>query len=87
MEKDDLSTHISHAFNEDLTRIRGLTLEMGHTVEEQIGLAVQALLTGDARLGRRVEVDDSRVNELEVTIDGECSQVDRKSTRLNSSHH
>lgn len=75
MEKDDLSTHISHAFNEDLTRIRGLTLEMGHTVEEQIGLAVQALLTGDARLGRRVEVDDSRVNELEVTIDGECSQV------------
>ncbi|HEV7166020.1 MAG TPA: phosphate signaling complex protein PhoU [Gammaproteobacteria bacterium] len=75
MEKDDLSTHISHAFNEDLTRIRGLTLEMGHTVEEQVGLAVQALLTGDARLGRRVEVDDSRVNELEVTIDGECSQV------------
>lgn len=75
MEKDELSTHISHAFNEDLTRIRGLTLEMGHTVEEQIGLAVQALVTGDAHLARRVEVDDSRVNELEVTIDGACSQV------------
>jgi len=75
MEKEDLSTHISHAFNEDLTRIRSLTLEMGHMVEEQIGFAVQALTTGDARLGRRVEVDDSRVNELEVTIDGECSHI------------
>jgi phosphate transport system protein len=75
MEKEDLSTHISHAFNEDLTRIRGLTLEMGHMVEEQIGFAIQALVTGDARLGRRVEVDDSRVNNLEVTIDAECSQV------------
>lgn len=75
MEKDDLSTHISHAFNEDLTRIRALTLEMGHTVEEQIGFAVQALVTGDAHLARRVEGNDSRVNELEVTIDGECSRV------------
>ena len=75
MEKEDLQTHISHAFNDDLTRIRGLTLEMGRMVEEQIGFAVQALITGDARLGRRVEVDDARVNDLEVTIDGECSQV------------
>ncbi len=75
MEKEDLETHISHAFNEDLTRIRGLTLEMGHMVEEQIGFAVQALVSGDARLARRVEVDDARVNNLEVTIDAECSQV------------
>ncbi len=75
MEKEDLSTHISHAFNEDLTRIRGLTLEMGRMVEEQIGFAVQALVSGDARLARRVEVDDARVNDLEVTIDAECSQV------------
>lgn len=75
MEQTDLGTHISHAFNEDLTRIRGLTLEMGRMVEEQIGFAIQALITGDARLARRVEVDDSRVNHLEVTIDNECSQV------------
>ena len=75
MEQQDLSTHISHAFNEDLTRIRDMTLEMGRMVEEQIGLAVQAVVTGDPHLARRVEVDDSRVNNLEVTIDGECSQV------------
>ena len=75
MEQTDLGTHISHAFNEDLTRIRGLTLEMGRMVEEQISLSIQALVTGDSRLARRVEVDDSRVNHLEVTIDNECSQV------------
>jgi len=75
MEQTDLGTHISHAFNEDLTRIRSLTLEMGRMVEEQIDSAIKALVSGDARLARRVEVDDSRVNNLEVTIDNECSQV------------
>jgi len=75
MEKEDLSTHISHAFNEDLTRIRGLTLEMGHMVEQQIAAAVRALLAGDARLARQVEVEDYRVDHLELAIDNECSQV------------
>jgi phosphate transport system protein len=75
MEKQDLSTHISHAFNDDLTRIRGLTLEMGHAVEDQIGTAVKALVSGDAMMARRVEVADYRVNHLEVAIDSECSQV------------
>jgi phosphate transport system protein len=75
MEKEDLSSHISHAFNEDLTRIRGLTLEMGHMVEQQIAEAVHALMAGDARLARKVEVEDYRVDHLEVAIDNECSQV------------
>jgi phosphate transport system protein len=75
MEKDDLSSHISHAFNEDLTRIRGLTLEMGHMVEQQIGAAVKALVAGDARLAHQVEVEDYQVVHLEVAIDNECSQL------------
>ncbi|HEY3644431.1 MAG TPA: phosphate signaling complex protein PhoU [Gammaproteobacteria bacterium] len=75
MEKEDLSSHISHAFNEDLSRIRGLTLEMGHMVEQQIAAAVRALVAGDARLAHQVEVEDYRVDHLEVAIDNECSQV------------
>ena len=75
MEEHDLSKHISHAFNDDLIRIRGLTLEMGHTVEGQIDTAVKSLITADANMARRVEVDDYRVNHLEVAIDNECSQV------------
>ncbi len=75
MEEQDLSTHISNAFNEDLTRIRSLTLEMGHMVEEQIGAAVKSLVEGDTHLAHRVEVDDYRVNHLEVAIDHECSHV------------
>ncbi len=75
MEHVDLSTHISHAFNDDLTRIRTLTLEMGRMVQEQINSAVTALTSGDARLARQVEVEDYRVDNLEVAIDGECSQV------------
>ena len=75
MEQSDLSTHISHAFNEDLSRIRGLTLEMGHMVEQQIDAAVKALVSGDAYLARKVEVEDYQVDHLEVAIDNECSQV------------
>jgi phosphate transport system protein len=75
MEPQDLSTHISHAFNEDLTRIRSLTLEMGHMVEQQIGTAVKALVAGDARLAHQVEVEDYRVDHLEVAIDNECSHL------------
>lgn len=75
MEKADLSSHISHAFNDGLTRIRGLTLEMGHMVERQIGGAVRALIAGDAHLAHQVEVEDYRVDHLEVAIDNECSQV------------
>ena len=52
MEVQDLSSHISHAFNEDLSRIRDLTLEMGRMVEQQIGIAVKALVAGDSRLAR-----------------------------------
>ena len=75
MERQDLSTHISHAFNEDLTRIRGMTLDMGHKVQEQISAAVKSLTSGDVRLARRVEVDDHHIDQLEVIIDNECSQV------------
>ncbi|HEY3859168.1 MAG TPA: phosphate signaling complex protein PhoU [Gammaproteobacteria bacterium] len=75
MEPQDLSTHISHAFNEDLSRIRSLTLEMGHMVELQISAAVKALVAGDVRLAHQVEVEDYRVDHLEVAIDNECSQV------------
>jgi phosphate transport system protein len=75
MEENDLSTHISHAFNDDLTRIRTLTLDMGHMVERQIGAAITALTTADVHLAHQVEVEDYRVDHLEVAIDNECSQV------------
>ena len=75
MENKDLGAHISHAFNDDLMRIRQLTLDMGQMVEEQIGSAVKAVVSADSALARRVEYDDQRINNLEVAIDGECSQV------------
>ncbi|HEV2211874.1 MAG TPA: PhoU domain-containing protein, partial [Gammaproteobacteria bacterium] len=73
MEEQDLAAHISQAFNEDLQRVRAMTLQMGRMVEAQLGDAVTALVSGDTGLARRVEYDDYRVNHLEVTIDNECS--------------
>jgi len=75
MEEQDLATHISHAFNADLQRIRGMTLQMGRMVETQLGDAVTALVSADQGLARRVEYDDYRINHLEVSIDNECSEL------------
>jgi phosphate transport system protein len=71
----DLDTHISHAFNDDLIRIRQMTLDMGRMVEHQIEAAVKAVVAADTKLAHRVEYDDFRVNHLEVTIDGEVNQL------------
>jgi phosphate transport system protein len=75
MEKSDLSHHISRRFNEDLERIRTRVLAMGGLVEELLGKAINALLEGDSSLGESVSKDDRAVNEMEITIDEECSRI------------
>ena len=48
---------------------------MGGLVEQQIEQALNALVKGDAALGDIVIGDDTKVNQLEVTIDEECNQI------------
>src|ERR1700761_2631063 len=75
METADLSHHISRRFNEDLERVRSRVLAMGGFVEQQLQKAVTALVEGDSRLGVAVAADDQMVNNMEVTIDEECSRI------------
>ena len=75
MDTADLSPHISRRFNEDLDRVRNQVLAMGGFVEQQLAKAVTALVEGDSSLGEAVAHDEFHVNNMEVSIDEECSRI------------
>ncbi len=72
---EPIYTHISRQFNAELEEIRSKVLQMGGLVEQQIDLALQALVKGDTAQGETVIMDDTKVNKLEVTIDEECQHI------------
>jgi phosphate transport system protein len=72
---EPIYTHISHQFNAELEDIRSRVLQMGGLVEQQIGHAINALVSGDVALAQAVATEDFKVNKMEVTIDEECSQI------------
>jgi phosphate transport system protein len=67
--------HISRQFDQELATIRGDVLHLGGLAEEQIALAVKALLGDDAVLAEQVIRDDRKINELEITINQQCLQI------------
>ena len=75
MDTTDFSQHISRRFNEDLERVRNQVLAMGGFVEQQLAKSVAALVEGDSSLGESVARDDFKVNDMEVSIDEECSRL------------
>lgn len=75
MEASDLNEHISRRFNKDIEDLRNNVLVMGGLVESQLSQAIAAIVSGDSELGLQVARDDYKVNDLEVTIDEECSRI------------
>lgn len=75
VDKDDYQHHISRAFNKDLDTLRGHLMEMGGLVEKQVADAMDALVTRDSDLAETVFINEEKVNQLELTIDEECSRI------------
>ena len=75
MQASEFSDHISRRFNKDIEDLRNSVLAMGGLVETQLSRAIAAIVSGDSELGLKVANDDYKVNNLEVTIDEECSRV------------
>ncbi|MDJ0813549.1 MAG: phosphate signaling complex protein PhoU [Woeseiaceae bacterium] len=75
MEASDLTGHISRRFNKDIEDLRSEVLTMGGVVEAQLARAIAAIVSGDSELGLKVAEDDYKVNDLEVSIDEECSRI------------
>lgn len=73
--KDSHTQHISQQFNNDLAELRNNILEMGGIVTKQISDSVDALLQGDTRVAEEVRIKEEQVDEMERSIDEECTQV------------
>ena len=69
------SRHISGQFNEDLERVINLVMQMGGIVEKQLNDALTSVSEADEALAKIVLRNDYQVNNLEVTIDDECTRI------------
>ncbi|ANU07878.1 phosphate signaling complex protein PhoU [Paraurantiacibacter namhicola] len=63
------SDHTVKAFDEDITRLRGLIAEMGGLAELAVQESLQALINGDEELAAKVVERDKRLDALESEVD------------------
>lgn len=75
METERFSHHISRRFNEELEHLRSEVLRMGGLVEQHLGVAVEAIVAGDSEMGLKIAAEDYRINQMEVSIDEECTKI------------
>lgn len=64
-----MAEHTVKAFDEDITRLRGLIGEMGGLAEVAINEALDALVRGDEELAAGVVKRDKKIDALESEID------------------
>jgi phosphate transport system protein len=64
-----MAEHTVKAFDEDITRLRGLIAEMGGLAELAIQEAMEALVNGDEELARQVVARDKKLDALESEVD------------------
>ena len=64
-----MAEHTVKAFDEDITRLRGLIAEMGGLAELAIEEAMRALVSGDEALGAEVVARDRKIDALENEVD------------------
>lgn len=64
-----MGDHTVKAFDEDITRLRGLIAEMGGLAEVAIQEALDAMVRGDEKLGDSVVARDKKIDALETEVD------------------
>ena len=64
-----MTEHTVKAFDEDITRLRGLIAEMGGLAEVAVQNAMDALVRGDDALAKQVIKGDKKIDALESEID------------------
>lgn len=67
--------HTSQSYNAELEALRSSVLNMGGLVEKQCQSAVEALITGDSEMAEEVARSDYAVNELELEISAQCTDI------------
>ncbi|NML93644.1 phosphate signaling complex protein PhoU [Novosphingobium olei] len=64
-----VAEHTVKAFDEDITRLRGLVAEMGGLAELSVTEAMDALVNGNEELAASVITRDKRIDQLEAEVD------------------
>ena len=64
-----MTEHTVKAFDEDITRLRGLIAEMGGLAELAIQESLKALVDGDDKLAKQVIKRDKKIDALESEVD------------------
>ncbi|HSM53480.1 phosphate signaling complex protein PhoU [Altererythrobacter litoralis] len=64
-----MAEHTVKAFDEDITRLRGLIAEMGGLAEVSINEALDALVRGDEVLADQIVARDKKIDALEMEVD------------------
>ena len=72
---DPAEGHTAKVFDTALSELRLNVVAMGGLAIDQVATAVRALLDGDAELARVVLVRESKLNDLERTIDREAFRL------------
>jgi phosphate transport system protein len=75
MDNSKIGHHISEQFNKELEDVRNKVLAMGGLVEQQLELAIEALITGNVEQAEFVIGQDGQIDMLEVAIELECTQI------------
>ena len=70
-----MAEHTVKAFDEDITRLRGLIAEMGGLAELAIHQSMQALVSGDEVMAREVVERDKKLDALEAEVDAMAVRV------------
>jgi phosphate transport system protein len=72
---DIINQHTSQQFNVDLEGIRNKMMEMGGLVEKQITNAIEVICTGEVDKLCDIDYIEDQIDEMEVAIDNECTQI------------
>ena len=75
MDNLNIGRHISGQFNEDLENVINHVMNMGGLVEKQLSDALASVYNSDEDLAKRVHKSDYKINDLEVSIDDECTRI------------
>jgi phosphate transport system protein len=75
MSTEGLTHHISSRYNADIEHLRSMVMGMGGMVEQQLTQAIGGITEPDARVIVRVAQEELKINQLERSIDEECSRV------------
>lgn len=70
-----IGEHTSQRYNAELEALRERVLTMGGVVERQCQLALESLVKGNAELASQVAGGDYEVNDLEVKICDQCTDI------------